>query len=158
MNDFKNFLREYPIPSLVGLISFIFFFAVSHTSETKREHNIPLAFSEISHIEREDSTLTPINRVLPMVNDLTMKVFEAYNNTHRIFGFSHEIFAQELEYHIANEYKWTKYNIPALHREISKEFPPLVDRHYGSLKSLQMHALSAKNNIAQLWKYSSTDH
>ncbi|MBM3233007.1 hypothetical protein FJZ18_02470 [Candidatus Pacearchaeota archaeon] len=69
---------------LVGAITTL----VSYKYETQRSSSIPLAFSEVTQIEKDAASvgthLENINRYLPKVNDCAMKIFESWNLAHGV--------------------------------------------------------------------------
>ena len=156
----KNWWNDFPykLPLYVGLFGLITSGILFHMKENQREHKIPIAFSEISRLHRENPELLHINLYLAAVNDFCAKIFEAYNKSEDVITFSPKRFATELEYHIDPTYKWTKFNIPSLAKIIDTLKGPIESQHRPGLELMEARALAAQASLAQVWHYDRDDH
>jgi hypothetical protein len=85
--NLKSSLETTPMEIAAGAIFWLFVWGVYQWKvESKRAEFIPLAFSEIEQVEKNIKdrwdTIWAINIYSLKVNDLCMKIFEAYNESH----------------------------------------------------------------------------
>ncbi|MBR9700928.1 hypothetical protein GOV11_03625 [Candidatus Woesearchaeota archaeon] len=85
------------------------------------KRDIPLAFSEITHLEkqakRNNSELEPLNAFYPAVNDAVMKVFETWNQA-QSYSSRRDGFAKELDMRIDPAFKFHTRNLADLLEEL----------------------------------------
>ncbi len=111
---------------------------LAYHMESARETHIPLAFSEISQIERDaaakDETLSPATRYLATTNETAMKVFEAWNLSHEHLRLGSEAskFAKELELKLNHDPH--SHTLPSLFEEL----PTNIQTLRASLRPLQL--------------------
>ena len=99
-------LRDTAIEVIIGTcLGAVILGGISHTIESRRDKKIPLGFSEITQIERDErysgKEVGALTRYLTSVNDASMKVFECWNLANNsystVFSDKTEYFAKELE-------------------------------------------------------------
>jgi len=123
--DIKNILRTTPIEVLLlGVLGAASAGFLSYHHESNKSKVIPIAFSELTQIEKiaqkQNGQTPPITNFLASTNDLTMKVFECWNLSHErtFYGNNNRPFAQELENKIDPSMKIHKHEIPDLAQAI----------------------------------------
>lgn len=143
LNQFKEaslrLLRDTPIEVAIGatLVACVAG-NISYGYEQKRAHKLPLAFSELSQMEKEHSQknqqLGNFTRFYASLNDATMKIFEASNESFNGRGANghHDSFARELEMHVDPTFKTHKRDLPML----LKEIPSIADKALVDLNAL----------------------
>ena len=133
---------------------------LSYHHEVARGAHIPLAFSEVSNVEREAAAngveLPPLQTYLMHENELNMKIFEASNLANeklRLGGFASK-FAQELK--IKLEMDGHNYKLPGL----LDEMPGLARAARESLRlEAATQALApARADLAATWRHTYEDH
>lgn len=159
---FREFHAEFShiaFPVYVGTFVFVTLGILLHKKENQKEHRIPLAFSEISRIykENERDSLLSINLYLASLNDWTGKIFEAYNRSEDVINFSPRRFAAELEYHIDPTYKWTKYNLPSLTKSLDTLGQKVRAEEVPQLNLISGRTLHAQNVLSRVWMYDRDD-
>ena len=82
----KTLLRDTPIEAfLIGTAGAVCATMLAYSNEVQRSHKIPLAFSEISQLEKqakaEGKEVGAMTQYYAKVNDVTMKTLEAWNNS-----------------------------------------------------------------------------
>lgn len=78
---------------------------ISYKIESNREKTVPLAYSEMKQTENTN----PVTKYLANTNDISMKIFECWNNSHK--GVNDvEAFAEELENVIGSNYSYTEFS------------------------------------------------
>ena len=102
---------------IVGAIDLVIGAGYGANHETVRAKYIPLGFSEIHQIERDahyqNAAIEPMTRYLTGANDLTMKVFESWNESHErtYAGSNVKYFASELDRRMDPALKFHLYEI-----------------------------------------------
>ena len=131
---------------------------ICYSIQQDKAGNIPLVFSELSHIEKnytaQGFSVPAITRYYGTINDIVMKVFEANNLSYRRGG-NHRDFAQELEFkidpalrvhHLISEYAT---EIPGIARDTLEALKPLP----AMMKELSKIC----NNLSNAWDESHHD-
>lgn len=133
--DFKELLRRTSIEILIGVgIGVVGGIAYSHHHEETRTHVIPLGFSEIHQIERDAAKqgkeVGPTTRYLTSVNDLTMKVFETWNDSweQTYVGDNTHKFAFLLDMRMDPTMKFHKYEVYDYLRTLPAESQAVLDQ------------------------------
>lgn len=117
----------------VSLILLIIIIIIIY-KENQYSQIIPLVFSEISQIKREQGTnLGAITEYYAMINDACMKVFEAHNLAQDSLDYEKK-FASELEIHIEPTFKTHRHNLPILLTNIS----PVAEKALNKLQELNV--------------------
>ncbi len=134
---FKGFLRDTPAEIGIGAgIGLLVALPLSLHFENTKGKIIPVAFSEISQIEKEaekQKTEVPtLTRYYASTNDLAMKVFESWNisNQFSLFGSNTASFARELENRIDPSMRIHHYEIT----DFTKALPNQADTALIKLK------------------------
>ncbi len=128
--------------------------------ELKRSQKIPLAFSEIWEIERtakkNNIELGAINTYEIKVNDMCMKIFEAYNDAQWLFLPSTEKFASNI-YDGMNYNHIYKYNLKDLLAQVPSYVPQInkkLEKYTIINKSLNI----SNDNMSKAWDDTHTDN
>lgn len=133
--------------SIIAVIIAVSYFSVK---EYKRTSVYPLAFSEISQIKKEQGTnLGAITEYYAMVNDVSMKIFEAYNISleRDVIGNG---FAKELEIHVEPSFKIHKHNLPILLTNLPNVADKVLSK-LTDLQNIQTHSKNVYDNISHAW-------
>ena len=140
----KNILFSILIGTITIIISWILI-----SNEIKRTELIPLTFSEIHEIEREQGTnLNATTKYYALMNDLLMKPLEAKNLS---IGWNEDYkFASELEICIDPAFKIHKYNIPGILTNIDKITEDFLNENISLIGSDNL-LKSAYENISSSW-------
>lgn len=123
----KKALIETPAEIFIGAgLGIILATGLAYNHEIKRETKIPLGFSEISQIEldakEKGKTIGSWTRYLTSVNDMTMKVFECWNESHKNpFANQKYVFASELEERIDPTGRTHHYEIAHFLKSVPQE-------------------------------------
>lgn len=159
---FKGRLAQTSIEVVIGdVVVSVLGGAVGNAFETTRTHQIPLAFSEMSQVERDASRegreLGPMTGYLTATNDAAMKVFEAWNLTHseHHMGSQAHNFAAELD--IKQDYKIHRHELP----DLLKDLPARAQQARDLLKPLDDTARDmapVNDQFRRSWDESHTDH
>jgi hypothetical protein len=161
-NGFRQLVRTIGVKSLVGiLVGGLVAGGLSNHHETAREGHIPLAFDEISQVERDAAAqgvdVQPYSHYLLHNNDLVMKAFEASNLSYeklRMGSHAHKL-ARELE-------------IKMTQRQHSHEMPDLfkgtpgdiaaVRQELGPITQTAAAMRNADSDLANAWDESHVDN
>lgn len=134
---FKGFLRDTKAEVAIGAgIGLLVALPLSLHHENTKGKIIPLAFSEISQIEKEaekqKTEVPPLTRYYTSTNDLAMKVFESWNisNEFTLWGSNNHSFARELENRIDPSMRIHHYEIT----DFTKALPNQADAALYKLK------------------------
>ncbi|MDD5301951.1 MAG: hypothetical protein PHS14_02495 [Elusimicrobia bacterium] len=148
---------------LIGVLGLAIGLGAGHKHESDREKHIPLAFSEIHQIERDAEragmAVGPLTRYLTSTSDMTMKVFEVWNESHAntYVGSNVHNFATELEYKMDPSFKFHRYEI----FDFVRDLPAQADAATAQLSHLDQlrRGLSpVVNDFNRSWDDSHTDH
>jgi hypothetical protein len=131
LSDFGRLLRTTAWGiALMASIGLSIGVTASYHHEHQRADYIPLAFSEMSQIERDahyaGKNIGPMTRFLTQDNDLDMKIFEAWNGSHHNKDTARN-FATELEFHVEPTYKFHKYELPQLFQSVPQAAQEALD-------------------------------
>ncbi len=129
----------------------------SFNHENAKQGQIPLAFSEISEIERAAAynghPVPPMTRYYASLNDTLMQVFEANNISYTMWGASHRHFATELEYKVDRAYR--------IHTQLSDyaaRMPSYAQQARASIAPMTLAARDLQPVIAALDRAWDDDH
>jgi hypothetical protein len=161
---FLHLLRDTAAEILIlGTLGLGLGLYIGHDGETDRGKSIPLGFSEIHQIERDAARqgkeVGHVTRYLTGVNDLTMKVFESWNESweNTYYGDNTHDFARELEKHMEPTFKFHRY-------EAFDYFRDLPSQSDSALAALHEYT-TARDRIAPVnsafsasWDESHVDH
>jgi len=130
--------------------------------ESKRSKNIPLAFSEIGDVERNakknNIEVGPITEYEMKVNDMCMKIFEAYNEAHGQFisGTNYEEFASNIYNNMEQRHIY-KYNLQDLLTQVPS-YIPQINKKLEKYKIISENLDVANSNMDKAWNDSHTDN
>jgi len=161
--DFKGFLKDTKAEVAIGAgIGLLIALPISIRYENMKGKMIPLAFSEISQIEREadkqKTEVGPLTRYYSSTNDLTMKVFESWNHANQfsLLGSNTHSFARELENRVDPTMRIHHYEIG----DFTKALPEQADAALNQLKDF-LDVLGkikqVNNNFEAAWSDSHVD-
>ena len=133
----KDILRLTPAEIIIGAALGVTLTAgLSWKHEADRGKTIPLAFSEITQIEKDavagNERVGPVTEYLGKVNDTTMKIFECWNKANARVGSGtlEEKFAQEL----ANKLSKSTDNYHYSLRDLLEQIPEKASSTLNELK------------------------
>jgi predicted transcriptional regulator len=137
LGQFRSLLRETPIEvPIVAALGLVIGLGISYKHEADKAKIIPVAFSEISQIERnaeaKHQPVPPLTRFYASTNDMVMKVFECWNisNKYTLIGSNTTAFARELEAKMDPSLRIHKHEIP----DFTKNMTQYTDASYQQLK------------------------
>lgn len=131
-------------------------------SELRRSEKIPLAFSEIGAIERaalrDNTEVGPVTLYELKVNDMCMKIFEAYNEAQYPFipGKNYEIFAWNI-YNCMDLKNIYRYNLNDLLTQVPKYIPE-INKKLETYKLISNNLNIANFNMDKAWEDSHYDN
>ncbi|HJX05252.1 MAG TPA: hypothetical protein VJ461_00920 [Candidatus Nanoarchaeia archaeon] len=150
-NEARRILRETPIEvPIIAALGLTIGLGLSYKHEADKAKLIPVAFSEISQIERNAEAnhqpVPPLTRFYASTNDLVMKVFECWNISHKntLIGSNTTAFARELEAKMDPALRIHRHEIP----DFTKNMTQYADASYQQLKEFLdvMQRISVVNN------------
>jgi hypothetical protein len=154
----RGVLRDTSIEIVVGaLIGLAVAGTISYDQQKKHEGRIPLGFSEISQIqkdqERKGLTVGPRTFFYALTNDTEMKVFESWNNANEgnVGWFRHNAFANRLDERMDKSMKFHKYELV----DLLPQLPARADAMLESMREfwvLQGKLLSTVDKFDRAWK------
>lgn len=122
-----------------------------YNNESRRADKIPLAFSEIGQIERDAARewrkIWPIAAYSMRLNDMCMKIFEAYNHSRYTFVPSYETKKFSSELYDARDFRHIyKYNLHDL-VDTLPSYIPQVQQHLSTYKTALTQLTPANHNM-----------
>lgn len=126
-----------------------------YNNESRRANKIPLAFSEIGQIERDAQRewrqIWPVAAYSMRLNDMCMKIFEAYNRSRYSFIPSYETKKFSSELYDARDYRHIyKYNLHDL-VDTLPSYIPQVQNHLNTYKTAGWLLIPANTNMEKSW-------
>jgi hypothetical protein len=166
--NFSEAMRETALPVvMLATVGLAIAGGISYHHESVRAQTYPLAFSEISQIEKDAQyahrgPVGPMTRYLAGTNDLVMKILESYDAAHTKGSIMNadKTFANELDYRI--EYKFHRYEIQNYLDKASKDnLATLAENARAELAPFvraKAEIDSADEHLDKAWSASHVDH
>lgn len=152
VKDFKYLLEKTSIEiALFAVLGAGIAWYNQYNNESRRAEKIPLAFSEIGQIERDAARtgreIGPIAAYSMRLNDMCMKIFEAYNQAQYAFvpWKNTELFASNI-YNARDLRNIYKYNLQDLVDTIPS-YIPATNKKLATYKDVATHLSQANKNM-----------
>jgi hypothetical protein len=164
MNKNTPIMKKTLDTILIGISTVIVglsFGLYSHLNEKNRERNIPIAYSGIQEIEekarREDTEVGSVDRYYGNLNDLSMAIFHAWNQSYEE-GLSEQsrLFRKNLNDRIHGEYGNLSYTLDELFRIIpthGEEVETLLE----PISNAREYTIYINEALSSSWEYTSKD-
>lgn len=161
--DIKECLERTPMEIAAGAMLWLFVWWIYQWGvERKRAEFIPLAFSEIEQVEenlkKDNDTIGALTIYSLKVNDLCMKIFEAYNESHWYSPFSDDRADKFWTFLYENEtLKIYKYNIKDLLEQVPGHIV-WVNKTFTTYKEIDQKLKPIISDLRNTWNDSHHDN
>lgn len=162
LNNTKNLLKNTSIEiAILGVAGALAGGAMMYSHEVKRATSIPLTFSEIASIEKKVNEMNqfigPTTKYLASTSDACMKIFEAYNESHKNFTFKPELFRENISLILDEKNKRFRYNLADLIRIVPEEISKIYKNH-PQINSVDELSSKSASFLVNTWSDRHIDH